>query len=206
MPFSVVYENLWHKLIAIQGDKPNVTDMTLPVIFDGHNDVLLKLHRAGGLAASATFVNGRDGAIDTPSARAGGFGGGFFAVYAGMILKPESEADTAEILPEEEVVTLPPVAFVEIDPLVISLGNGSGSRHLRFRASLEVEPQYQEDVTRLIPRVLDVLNSYLRAVEMRDIEDPSALLMIRAQMLRRIQIVTGGDRVRDLLIMEFILN
>lgn len=63
------------------GDQPNVTDMTLPVIFDGHNDVLLKLHRAGGLAASETFVNGRDGAIDTPSAQAGGFGGGFFAVY-----------------------------------------------------------------------------------------------------------------------------
>ncbi|WP_300515666.1 flagellar basal body-associated FliL family protein [Aliiroseovarius sp.] len=133
-------------------------------------------------------------------------GGGFFAVYAGMILKPESEAGTAEFVPEEEVVTLPPVAFVEIDPLVISLGNGSGSRHLRFRASLEVEPQFREDVTRLIPRVLDVLNSYLRAVEMRDIEDPSALLMLRAQMLRRIQLVTGEGRVRDLLIMEFVLN
>lgn len=52
-----------------------------PVIFDGHNDVLLKLHRAGGLSAAETFVTGREGAIDLPSARAGGFGGGFFAVY-----------------------------------------------------------------------------------------------------------------------------
>ncbi len=138
-------------------------------------------------------------------------GGGFFAVYSGMILGGQ-EAETASAGVggvEEEVTDLPPVAFVEIDPpLVISLGNGSSSRHLRFRASLEVEPpQYQEDVTKLVPRVLDVLNSYLRAVEMRDIEDPSALLMLRAQMLRRIQLVTGeGGRVRDLLIMEFVLN
>lgn len=51
------------------------------IILDGHNDVLLKLHRAGGLKAAETFVSGRDGAIDLPRARAGGFGGGFFAVY-----------------------------------------------------------------------------------------------------------------------------
>lgn len=51
------------------------------MIFDGHNDVLLRLDRAGGLSASETFVSGRDGAIDLPSAQAGGFGGGFFAVY-----------------------------------------------------------------------------------------------------------------------------
>ena len=132
-------------------------------------------------------------------------GGGFFAVYSGLILGPATETAEADV-PAEEVVDLPPVAFVEIDPLVISLGNGVSSRHLRFRASLEVEPQYQEDVTKLVPRVLDVLNSYLRAVEMRDIEDPSALLMLRAQMLRRIQLVTGEGRVRDLLIMEFVLN
>lgn len=52
-----------------------------PAIFDGHNDVLLKLHRAGGLSASNSFVMGRDGAIDIPSAKIGGFAGGFFAVY-----------------------------------------------------------------------------------------------------------------------------
>ncbi|WP_299969694.1 dipeptidase [uncultured Roseobacter sp.] len=52
-----------------------------PAVFDGHNDVLLKLHQAGGLSVSESFVTGRDGAIDVPSAKTGGFGGGFFAVY-----------------------------------------------------------------------------------------------------------------------------
>ena len=51
------------------------------MIFDGHNDVLLHLFRDGGLAASETFLTGRDGALDLPKAAAGGFGGGFFAVY-----------------------------------------------------------------------------------------------------------------------------
>ncbi len=53
---------------------------------------------------------------------------------------------------------------------------------------------------------MDILNGYLRAVDVRDLEDPSALIRLRAQMLRRIQIVTGEGRVKDLLIMEFVLN
>jgi len=32
------------------------------------------------------------------------------------------------------------------------------------------------------------------------------LLRLRSQMLRRVQVVTGEGRVRDLLIMEFVLN
>jgi flagellar FliL protein len=33
-----------------------------------------------------------------------------------------------------------------------------------------------------------------------------ALTRLRGQMLRRVQIVVGKDRVRDLLIMDFVLN
>ena len=132
-------------------------------------------------------------------------GGGIYAVYSGMILgaKPTEEATAEHPVPSD---SLPPIAFVPIDPLIISLGPRAGSRHLRFRAQLEVNPDHKGDVETLLPRVLDVLNSYLRAVDLSDIEDPSALINLRAQMLRRIQLVTGEGRVRDLLIMEFVLN
>jgi flagellar FliL protein len=62
------------------------------------------------------------------------------------------------------------------------------------------------EVTLLLPRILDVLNSYLRAIDVAEIEDSAALVRIRAQLLRRIQIVTGEGRVRDLLVTEFVLN
>lgn len=52
-----------------------------PLVFDGHNDVLLKLYRAGGPAAAQQFLDDTDGALDLPKSRVGGFGGGFFAVY-----------------------------------------------------------------------------------------------------------------------------
>ena len=132
-------------------------------------------------------------------------GGGFFAVYSGMILAPASEKEQAA---EEDMKAepLPRVAFVPIDPLVINLGRGSSNRHLKFRAELEVDPSSEGDVTAMLPRVTDVLNGYLRAVNVAELEEPTALIKLRAQMLRRIQIVTGEGRVRDLLIMEFVLN
>jgi membrane dipeptidase len=63
------------------GEVRSVINQTEPVIFDGHNDVLLKLYRAGGVSAAQGFVSGSPGAIDAASAAAGGYGGGFFAVY-----------------------------------------------------------------------------------------------------------------------------
>ena len=52
-----------------------------PIIFDGHNDVLSKIFNEGGVAKAASFLNGREGAIDLKKAKMGGCGGGFFAVY-----------------------------------------------------------------------------------------------------------------------------
>jgi len=46
----------------------------------------------------------------------------------------------------------------------------------------------------------------LRAVDVHDLENRNALIRLRSQMLRRIQLVIGQEQVRDLLIMEFVLN
>jgi hypothetical protein len=51
-------------------------------IFDGHNDVLLRLFNKKNASAHEHFLNGDgEGHIDMPRARAGGFAGGMFAVY-----------------------------------------------------------------------------------------------------------------------------
>ena len=133
-----------------------------------------------------------------------GGGGGVFAAFSGMIMAPDSTV----IAPIEEETSgpLPDAAFVPVDPIIVSLGVPSEGRHLQFRAHLEVPTRHAEDVKTLLPRVIDVLNGYLRALEPRDVETPSSLTRLRAQMLRRVQIVAGADRVNDLLIMEFVVN
>ena len=129
-------------------------------------------------------------------------GAGFYATWSGLILGAGHDDGHGG----DEPAPLGGVAFVPLETMVISLGPKSGSEHLRFTAQVEVVDSAAADVTLLIPRILDVLNSYLRAVDVAEIENPAAMAKLRAQMLRRIQIVTGEGRVRDLLITEFVLN
>lgn len=134
-----------------------------------------------------------------------GGAGGFMAVRSGLLGGGD---DKAEMVADEELPAeqMPAAAFVPLDPMVINLPPGSDRQYLRFAAQLEVIPSYQAEVEAMRPRVVDVLNGYLRAVEPGDLESPAALNRLRAQMLRRIQVVVGDGRVRDLLIMEFVLN
>ncbi len=91
-------------------------------------------------------------------------------------------------------------------PLLVNLGDAGARACCASRPRSRSTASYLDDVTKLVPRIVDVLNGYLRAVDLHDIEDRSALVRLRAQMLRRIQLVTGDGRVRDLLVMEFVVN
>ncbi|UYV36530.1 dipeptidase [Rhodobacteraceae bacterium D3-12] len=93
-----------------------------PLVFDGHNDALLKLLMAGGRAAVKGFGEGRDGHIDLPKARRGGFGGGFFAIF---VRSPdEGAAYMAEMeKPAYDLPLPPPVAQADALPVVIEMAS-----------------------------------------------------------------------------------
>ena len=135
-----------------------------------------------------------------------GAGGGFFAVQTDIFGASTDSESTGEDAAALDANDTPAVSFVAIDPLVISLPHAGGRDHLRFAAQLEVPPAYAAEVEAIKPRIIDVLNGYLRAIEIASLEDPATLTRLRAQMLRRIQVVSGPGRVTDLLIMEFVLS
>jgi membrane dipeptidase len=62
-------------------------------IFDGHNDILHKIHSSKDPLDSRAFLLGGSGQLDFPRALQGGFSGGFFAVY---------NSDPPEVPSEEE--------------------------------------------------------------------------------------------------------
>jgi membrane dipeptidase len=63
-------------------------------VFDGHNDVLLRLFLRGGTDAVASFMNGNGkGQLDYPRAREGGFAGGLFAIFVPSPQRPRAEAN-----------------------------------------------------------------------------------------------------------------
>jgi flagellar protein FliL len=132
-----------------------------------------------------------------------GAGGGFYAVRSGLLF-PKAEKNAVSVGAKAE--ELADIAYVAMDPILISLGDGQVARLLKFRAELEVNASYRKEVELIMPRITDVLNGYLRAIPTEELTKPQSLTRLRAQMLRRVQVVTGKERVLDLLIMEFVLN
>lgn len=82
------------------------------MIFDGHNDVLTNLYKAG--EGVDGFLTALPGHLDLPRAQAGGFGGGFFAIwvpskgdFSGMMeemTKPEYALPMAEQISRADAV------------------------------------------------------------------------------------------------------
>jgi membrane dipeptidase len=101
------------RLLPAASPMPIPSSMTHPVpIFDGHNDVLLRLmHKRGGggdhQAGAKAFLEGTDkGHLDLPRARAGGFTGGLFAVFCPPI---ERSPGNDELMKESRYdIPLPP--------------------------------------------------------------------------------------------------
>lgn len=85
-------------------------------VFDGHNDVLLRLYNEGGEPGIQAFLAGTEaGHIDLPRARAGGFAGGMFAIFPPS---PMSAAFMDAMLGDGYDLPLP-------DPLTLAEGQAS---------------------------------------------------------------------------------
>ncbi|WP_370222889.1 flagellar basal body-associated FliL family protein [Pararhodobacter marinus] len=157
-----------------------------------------------------------------------GAGGGFFVTYSGMLdsllggeagdhAAPSADAHGAPADTGHGAAAADDghggdsgdgsaAGYVPLSPIVVTIGQRGETRHLRFLAQLAVAPGAAGAVTNLLPRIVDVLNIYLRALDPFELEEPAALMRLRAQMLRRVQIVAGPGMVNDLLIMEFVIN
>jgi membrane dipeptidase len=122
-------------------------------IFDGHNDVLLRLMRKsepdGGVAS---FLNG-DGAgqLDLPRARAGGFAGGLFAVFIpprekdadrdAMMAKPEYDVP----LPEQSELNYAQATAFEMISLLFRIQRRSEGKVRVCRDVAEIRAAMQAD-------------------------------------------------------------
>ncbi len=93
-----------------------------PLVFDGHNDVLLRLWEAGGRKAVDAFGDGDKGHIDLPRARKGGFGGGFFAIY---VPSPSEGDDSFDAMAQESYDLPLPAPIASGDALPIAIGQAA---------------------------------------------------------------------------------
>lgn len=107
---------------------------------------------------------------------------------------------------EKKTKSYDDIVFVNLEPIVVSLGPNAKAEYLKISVSVETTADHVKTATHLQPRFRDVLNMYLRAVDEKDLIEPFAMTRLRAQMLRRMQTVASSDIVSDVLITDFVLN
>ena len=119
---------------------------------------------------------------------------------------PASAPAPVDKEPEKQTKSYEDIVFVNLEPMVVTLGPNAASKYLKISISIETSKDHVKTVERLAPRFRDVLNTYLRAVDEKDLVEPFAMTRLRAQMLRRIQVAASSDAVSDVLITDFVLN
>ncbi len=130
-------------------------------------------------------------------------GGAAYGVMSGLIPTPDLSADPATKEEKKEEVAL---AFLELPPISVPLPPEDGrARQLRLALSVETTADQILEVEAQAPRLLDALNTLLRAIDEDDIAKPAALDLLRAQMLRRLRLATHPEAIRDLLIVEYVV-
>jgi membrane dipeptidase len=91
-------------------------------IFDGHNDVLLRLLGRGGSDGARAFLDGEvKGHLDLQKAIEGGFAGGLFAVFVPSTGKTAPKADTPAPNAVGDAPTAPTVELTAAQSVVFSM-------------------------------------------------------------------------------------
>ena len=134
-------------------------------------------------------------------------GGGFYATFSGMfsvasLLGGDKKGDDEP----KKMAALSTPSYVPVGEIVIPLGPKAQAEFLMMTAEIEVAANDAATFEAMMPRVRDLFNTYLRAVEARDLEQPNATMRLRDQLLRRLRVIAEPASPRDLLFTSFILR
>lgn len=96
--------------------------------------------------------------------------------------------------------------FVEFPEMTITLPNGGRTRQLKIRLAAEIlgDPALVTPEV-LGPRVYDSLVLYLRTLRDSEMEGALAMDRLRADLHRRLELVLGPGKLRDILVTSFVV-
>lgn len=135
-------------------------------------------------------------------------GASFGAVY--LLPRPESApAPTEYAAAETQEVDEPyeldlETSYLELSPMTISLQDDM--RILKIGITLETLAGTESEIDPSDPKIRDAFMGYLRALRLDQVQDAAFMAQMRAQLLRRVQIVVGPGKVHGILITDFMVR
>ena len=134
-------------------------------------------------------------------------GGGFYATFSGMLSIASLMGGEKGAGQEEMVMAASSTpTFFPLGETTVPLGPDAEADYLLMTSEIEIDPKDLAAFEAMLPRIKDLFNTYLRAVEARDLEQPNATMRLRDQLLRRISVISEPAKPRDLLFTSFILR
>jgi flagellar FliL protein len=140
---------------------------------------------------------------------AASLGSSFGLVY--LLTPPPAAATAACEAGEHDEASIAPVVkanqiYVELPELLITVGSAPANRFLKMHVSVITDSSNTAAVEAAEPVLIDAFNTYLRSIEMKDLEDPGFYPRMREQLARRSELVLGSGVSNGVLITEFLLR
>lgn len=99
------------------------------------------------------------------------------------------------------------VYFYEVPQMQVTIQNGSGGfAHLQISFHLEIADEHiSEELDHELPRIIDQFQGFLREMRPEDLAGSAGGYRMRLELLRRVNLVLGEDKVRAVLIDQFVV-
>ena len=138
-------------------------------------------------------------------------GGGIAAVFLTPLkekLFGENKEKVEAQKEEESVLNLMEITFLQLPDVLINL-KSSNSRPGTLKASFVVElvkAKDKETVNHLKPLIIDQFQTYLRELEITDLQGAVGLERVRQELKNRITNLVAPIKIRQILIKEFLIQ
>ena len=102
-----------------------------------------------------------------------------------------------------------PAVFVDLPEILVNLSNPSAERtqYLRIKVVLELpEPKMIEQITPIMPRVMDAFQTYLRELRASDLDGSAGLYRLKEELTRRVNVSIAPARINAVLFKEIVVQ
>jgi flagellar FliL protein len=126
---------------------------------------------------------------------------GGFAAYFLFFSHPH------EVKAEGPVVK--PAVFVDLPEMIVNLSNPSADRmqYLKIKVVLELPDQKMiEQITPIMPRVMDAFQTYLRELRPSDLDGSAGLYRLKEELTRRVNVSIAPSRINAVLFKEIVVQ
>ena len=112
-----------------------------------------------------------------------------------------------EAKPKEAVAK--PAVFVDVPEVLVNLSNTGSDRtqYLKVKVVLELQDdKLKEQITPVMPRVMDTFQTYLRELRPTDLEGSAGLYRLKEELTRRVNAAIAPNKITAVLFKEIVVQ